>query len=130
MSWTEEQIDSVWKKGRIIDGVDGDTYRVDPCGAWMMKAKHGKTTSLGWQIDHVFPESKAMARGYSKAEVDHIENLRPMQWKNNETKNDDYPDYKRAVTREGNKNVSNSSNKTVHEATMKKLNQRFKIKRK
>lgn len=130
MSWTQEQIDAVWKKGRIVKGYDKDKYRLDACGAWMMKSKHGKETSLGWQIDHIFPESVAKDRGYSKEQIDVLDNLRPLQWENNVSKGDDYPDYRCAVTRNGDKNINKERSLTIHQATKETLNRKFRRKSK
>lgn len=128
--WTQQQIDAAWEKGFTINGKDANTYRTDACGALMKKSEHGEKTKLGWQIDHIFPKSKAEERGYSEDEYNHIENLRPMHWENNNSKNDDYPKYQSAVTRSGETNIDSVTNKTVTQDVQDKLAKRFPVKSK
>lgn len=130
MSWSEKQIEAVWQKGRTVEGYAPEKYRLDVCGAWMERSEFGSKTILGWEIDHVFPQSQARERGYSQEEIDAFENLRPMNWNNNNRKGNDYPDYISAVTSEGNKNVFKEGSWKVAEYLRVNLSNRFKIKRK
>lgn len=50
--------DSVWEKARKIKGNNPDKYRTDVYGNTMYYGSYGKTTSMGWQIDHMKPKSK------------------------------------------------------------------------
>lgn len=130
MSWSEKQIEAVWQKGKTVDGYEPTKYRLDVCGAWMARSEFGLKTMLGWEIDHVFPQSLAKERGYSQEEIDVLENLRPMNWRNNNRKGDDYPDYASAVIRDGNKNIFKEGSWKVAEWLRINLSSRFKIKRK
>ena len=41
---------SVWAKGKIADGYNGNFYRRDAFGAWMQYSAHGETLSyFGWK---------------------------------------------------------------------------------
>lgn len=72
---------AVWNKGRAINGLDPDSWRADPCGAYMQYAQHGNRDSqYGWEIDHVIPT----ALGGS----DTLSNLQPLHWENNAAKGD------------------------------------------
>lgn len=100
MSYTDEQIQKIWEKGRKIDGLDPDMYRLDACGAMIMRDKYDMTNKYGWVIDHIYP----IAKGGDNAMI----NLRPLHYLNNISKADDYPSYTSAVYFDGkNNNVEN-----------------------
>ena len=71
--WTKQQIDAVWRKGRIVSGYDGNVYRKDGCDAWMKYSDWGNTNQYGWEIDHINPSSNGGS--------DELSNLQPLQWK-------------------------------------------------
>lgn len=104
----------VWEKGRTVEGFSEDTFRKDCCGAWIRYEDYGDTTKqYGWEIDHVFPESRG---GDSN-----LLNLRPMNWRNNREKGDDFPTYYAAVSSNGDDNVEVNQRYTVNEKLRKKL---------
>jgi hypothetical protein len=71
----------VWEKGQIVAGYDPTILRKDACGAWMRWFDYGKTDSQnGWEIDHIYPESKGGGNQLS--------NLQPLHWQNNRSKGD------------------------------------------
>jgi len=118
--FTEKQIQLVWEKGKAVKNYDKDKYRQDPCGAWIVRDKYGSQGSHGWQIDHAYPSSKG-------GDED-IRNLRPMHWKNNQSKGDDYPNYTYKVKAEGKKNVEIEASIVVHDDLQKTLKTLYKIK--
>ena len=66
---------SVWSKGKIAEGYNGNFYRRDVFGSWMQYSAHGETLSpFGWEIGHITP----VAQGGT----DDLSNLQPLQWKN------------------------------------------------
>lgn len=106
--------DSIWDKGIVVEGYDKKLYRKDAAGAWIAYAEYGNRDSImGWEIDHIWPKSKGGK--------DDIDNLRPLNWKNNDSKGDDYPVYKTAVIAEGNKNIPKEEERTVNENLQIKL---------
>ena len=112
----------VWEKAQTVDGFNPDMYRKDPCGAWIVWDKYGVQDSIyGWQIDHIYPQSKLEERGFRPDQIDDLRNLRAMQHQNNAGKADDYPSYMCVITSEGNKNIYQDSPMTVNEATRKIL---------
>ena len=117
MSFSEEVKKQVWKKGSVISGYDENLVRKDCCGAWIVWNKYGdRNDDYGWEIDHVYP--KALGG------EDDIENLRPMNWKNNESKGDDYPSYTASVKADGTMNVENLIQRTVN-STLQELIKRL-----
>ncbi len=78
MDWSDEMIQDVWEKGRIVRPNDPAEWRKDECGAWMARAQHGNRDSqYGWEVDHISPGGP-----------DTLDNLRPLQWENNVDKSD------------------------------------------
>lgn len=55
---TKEQIDKAWENAKKIKGEDPDKYRQDPYGNTMYKNSYGKSSKMGWDVDHIKPESK------------------------------------------------------------------------
>ena len=81
MSYSENQRQSVWEKGRLASNNDPAVWRMDRCGAWFRRDHYGRTDyEYGWEIDHLVPQS----RGGS----DELANLQPLQWENNRAKQD------------------------------------------
>lgn len=91
-------VDAVWIKGKIIDNYDPAKFRKDDCGAWMIKELHNNTTTpFGWEIDYVIP--------LNMGGTDDLTNLRPLQWKNNRSKQSSYPNWNCVVTSQETANV-------------------------
>jgi hypothetical protein len=75
-AFPDETVQEVWEKGAKITGVDWDVFRTDACGAWMCRTEYGsRDAELGWEIDHIFPQSEGGG--------DEIDNLRPLHFQNN-----------------------------------------------
>lgn len=81
ITFDDATIEAVWRKGQIEPLYAG--FRKDVCGASMQRTKYGLTEQWGWEIDHIKP----VALGGS----DDLSNLQPLQWENNRTKGDEYP---------------------------------------
>lgn len=117
---TEEEIDAIWQKGRIVSDYDPSKFRKDACGAWIARDQFGKTDAeFGWEVDHIYPQ--ALGGG------DDPENKRPLHFKNNRSKGVDYPSYKSVVTARGNKNVEQDRILFVNKKKMDVLNSKYGV---
>lgn len=96
-NFSQQLIEAVWKKAKEISGYDPNVWRQDFAGAWISHSAYGQQGPFGWEIDHLKP---VVLNG-----SDDIENLNPLQWQNNRTKGDDYPQFKTSVTSSINTNV-------------------------
>lgn len=99
--WTEKEKREIWAKGTECPPNDPNEWRKDQCGAWMHYSEYGAPdqseshTSYKWQIDHIKPESMGGA--------DTVSNARPLQWFNNDSRQNGR--LKKKVTSDGVKNV-------------------------
>ncbi len=113
-------IQEIWEKGISVDGYDANLYRQDFAGAWIARDKYGNTESmLGWEIDHVYPTAKGGDN--------HFINLRPMNWQNNRSKGDDFPDYLAVVTSEKSVNIQTEANYTVNQKLVEELKKLYEL---
>lgn len=55
---TKEQKDKAWNNAQAVRGKDPDLYRKDPYGNVMYKSSHGKSSPMGWDVDHIKPVSR------------------------------------------------------------------------
>lgn len=118
MLYTEEQIQQIWEKGRKIEGLDPDMYRLDACGALIMRDKYDMTNKYGWVVDHIFPRIKGGD--------DTMINLRPLHYLNNISKAGDYPSYTSAVHFDGLNNIERNRNLAVNKKLRNKLKEIYK----
>ncbi len=70
--------DKVWELASPIKGKDSTMYRKDPYGNTLYYNSYGNTSEMGWQIDHIKPQS----RGGS----DTLRNLQALQTTVNNSK--------------------------------------------
>ncbi|MCP4608754.1 MAG: HNH endonuclease [Planctomycetes bacterium] len=78
MAFSKKQIDAVWDKAKKIRGKDPTLYRKDPYGNAMNYNSYGKSSKMGWEVDHIKPS----ARGGSDA----IRNLQALNTGMNRSK--------------------------------------------
>ena len=89
--FTDEQINEIWNKGLQDSKFDPNLVRRDACGAWMIRSRYNDRKSpFGWEVDHIYPESKLKELEVPNELIDNIVNLRPLNWKNNVSKGSDY----------------------------------------
>lgn len=73
--------EKVWDKAKKVRGKDPDKYRKDPYGNVLFKGSYGKTSEMGWEVDHITPKSKGGS--------DSIRNLQALSTKVNRGKGND-----------------------------------------
>lgn len=86
-----ELIQKVWNKGKIIKGKDPNKYRLDTYGNVIFFGSYGKYTKMGWHKEHGKPKCVGG--------TDHLNNLRPVQAKENLKKGCTYPYKKKRKTK-------------------------------
>ncbi len=119
MECEKELLEEVWNKAINVSGYDSNVARKDCCGAWILRSEFGNRNSdFGWEIDHVYPKSKGGG--------DELDNLRPMHWRNNLAKGDDFPIYNVAVQADGMDNVYYDTTYKVCDTLTQKLEKLYK----
>lgn len=109
VQFTKEQLDEIWAKGQVDPKYNPDFVRKDDCGAWMIRGRYRERDNIyGWEVDHIYPESKLKRLNVPQEKIDNIDNLRPLNCRNNMSKGSDYPHYQAkmksmVVTDEGGK---------------------------
>lgn len=80
---SKKDIENAWNNANIIRGKNPDVYRKDKYGNEIYKSSYGKTSNMGWKIDHKHP----IAKGGTNSP----RNLQAVQWEENRKKSDKYP---------------------------------------
>lgn len=134
--FTDEQINEIWEKGIQDSRFDSNSIRKDACGAWIIKNRYNDRNSpFGWEIDHIYPESKLKEKDVPEDLINNIINLRPMNWKNNVSKGSDYPHYqskfkaekiKNSDGKEFDVNIDCEDEKEINDKIQKQIEELFK----
>lgn len=127
MSDLSDRIDEIWAKAQVVEDYDSTKYRKDACGAWIIKDQYGKRDNpFGWEVDHIYPESKLNGKKVPQELIDDIDNLRPLNWMNNDSKGADFPSYQAKITSDGNTNVEGTYQLTVNSQVVTRIEELFK----
>lgn len=134
--FTDEQLNEIWVKGLIDSRFDPNLIRKDACGAWMVRGRYNDRNSpFGWEVDHIYPESKLKDLEVPNELIDNMVNLRPLNWKNNVSKGSDYPHYQsksKASTYKDSKgkdfdvNIDCEDEKEINDQTQQQIEALFK----
>lgn len=87
MSYTKEQLDLIFAKGKKVPGKDPSKYREDAYGNMIYRQSYGLETPMGWEVDHSNPKNNGG--------TDCSRNLKPLQSSENSRKGASYP-YKKS----------------------------------
>lgn len=55
---TKAVTNKVWNKAKKIRGKNPAKYRKDAYGKTIYKASYGKSSEMGWDVDHIRPKSR------------------------------------------------------------------------
>lgn len=134
--FSEKLLNEIWEKGLVDSRFDPKFIRKDACGAWIIRSRYDDRKSpFGWEVDHIYPESKLKELEVSEELIDNIINLRPLNWKNNVSKKDDYPHYQsktKAGKSKDNKgeevdvNIECEDEKEINDKTQLQIKELFK----
>lgn len=127
---TDELIREVWNKGIVDDKYPSDVVRKDACGAFILFDKYADRNSIfGWEIDHIYPVSDLEEARISPELIHDIRNLRPLNWRNNLSKGNNYPFYTAAITADDDKatNKEIETGKVVNESVQQELKELYKL---
>lgn len=134
--FTDEQINEIWNKGLQDPKFNPNLVRKDACGAWMIRGRYNDRKSpFGWEVDHIYPESKLKDLKVPDELIDNVVNLRPLNWKNNVSKGSDYPHYqsksKASILKDSNGkdfdiNIDCEDEKEINDETQQQIEQLFK----
>lgn len=50
--------DKAWNNAKRVRGRDPAKYRRDPNGVVIYRYSYGKTSEMGWEVDHITPRSR------------------------------------------------------------------------
>jgi hypothetical protein len=63
VNWSEEQVESAWRRGRVLAQADASVWRQDACGAWMRRGHFGREDSeFGSKIENIDPTPGAVRK--------------------------------------------------------------------
>jgi len=79
-TYTNQQLHTIWNKGRIIPQLDPRIWRHDSYGNIIRWLDYGQEVEYGWEVDHIKPKAKGGS--------DALSNLQPLHWKANRQKSD------------------------------------------
>lgn len=83
MTYSKEQLDQIFAKGKEIPGKDPACYRKDACGNEIYRQSYGKESPMGWEVDHKNPKDNGGTNS--------MRNLQPLQSSENSSKGAKYP---------------------------------------
>lgn len=128
MNLSEKDKNDIFRKARKIDGLDADEWRMDACDAIIHRSSYGRNDEyFGWEVDHIVPQSLLEQHGVPQDLIDDPSNLRPLNWRNNLSKGNNYPAYQAEIFSEdgGESNILRTKQRIVNKAKQQKLRELY-----
>jgi hypothetical protein len=113
VAWGKTKVIESVQIGQQITKVNTKLFRQDACSAWIAWDEYGCQSNFGWEIDLILPPEKGGTEIKS--------NLRALNWKNKQSKGNDFPFYKSAMKAELDKNIQKTEPKTVNKELLSQL---------
>lgn len=129
MNYTEEDKKRIFGRCTKVSGLDPKIWRLDAAGAIICYTSYGREDEFfGWEIDHIYPQSRLEELNVPKELIHDERNLRALNWNNNLSKGDEYPKYEATITSldNGESNTKGSWSKTINKRKQEQLKELFK----
>lgn len=66
---TNPKAQHVWEKARRVKGKNPNLYRRDAQGNLIYKPAYNRDSTMGWQVDHIWPRSNRLLKKSGLKEV-------------------------------------------------------------
>lgn len=129
MSFSEQEVEKVWRKRQKAEDDNHGFECIDGrIHAAKLFRSSRKDTNMAWEIDHIFPKEILKELGVPEELINHDLNLRPLHHSNNESKGTLFPNYKKIMCWDEDKqqNVECDISVCIKEKKIKELEELYK----
>lgn len=128
MNFSEEDKKRIFRQARKVKGLDENKWRLDAADALIFFDSYGREDEIfGWEIDHIYPQAKLEELNVPQNLIHDDRNLRAMNWNNNLSKSNDYPEYKSTIRSldDGKSNSIGEWTRTINQRKQEQLKKLF-----
>lgn len=122
----EKLLLKIWENARPIKDYDPAQVRQDACGAAMVFSYRDRQNNYAWEVDHIIPTAILEANNVPLEMRNNIKNLRALNWHNNVSKADDFPDYESSYILDNDTNIYKKRYLSVNTVLQKELLEFYK----